>query len=801
MSLQTAQFYMPARGERSAPSYNKSRPRELVRFFKELERLFVRTSMTSDKEKKEQVLRYVDFEEEEFWQTLPEFKSSMATYDDFKAAIFFCYPDASGDYLYSLHDVDLLIMERLQVGINNATDLADFHLRFHQITSWLVSKDHLCELEQRRAYVRAFRPPLMSLITNRLQIKFPDLHPNIPYPIRDVYDAAQYILHKLTSRPQHYVAPIPASSATALHVPATPEKPITSEDLQKVFTDLTKTIADVLDRNSRGMDRSAFNRNNRDSNPSGAAYLRHPTDNSSTHVNKLSPDDRIAQIEAELYALRASESRFIHRADNARSTPMEDSYDDVSAMEKAPEKEITPNIIAMSKYDPIAPVIVSVPHPAAPRHVDPKQEHRTLEAKGIADAPFIDRNVGVSISHIRSKSETAPKARLSVYEAPMAIDPDVRLQDTRNAITQRHCLPLLPEVCAQTQKIAATCRKLTRTAHVFQSRFEVSNSKASDFSASPVVGALVPASSTLVSDLTVSSATSGDSLHQQLCPDNPSSLLPSSATSLAFSDEISVQNKLETPIGDLHTTSDSSCDYIQVSSISDSAFATIPATLELHLEQSFSSSNSNKHTFSSDICDISDPDISKSDSATPNAISTVSNHSDICDSDLKFELNLVTSDIAVVFNHTEALQALNDICDPFWNIPALDLRLSPYKPNSRYQQDRKPNIIVFLHLLMSCAISLVSTSLSITFSKGAQHQRHHIFWSSLWSHFVEFWSHLCSSIRYSRDLPTPFIFALSQQFGKRMSLLCLNAIGLVIVWSLFGRSALGLHNSFSATRL
>jgi hypothetical protein len=474
-------------------------------------------------------------------------------------------------------------------------------------------------------------------------------------------------------------------------------------------------------------------------------------------------------------------------------------------MEKVPEKEATPNILAqhpetrrVSKYDPIAPVVVSAPNPTTPRHVDPKQEHRILEAKVTEYTPFIDRNIGVSISHIRSKPETDPKALLSVYEAPTAIDPYVRLQDTQNAITQRHCLPLLPEVCAQTQKIAATCRKLTRTAHVFQNHFQVGNNKASNVSASPVVEALISASSTLVSDITVTSATSGDSVHQQLCSDNPSSLLSSSATSVALSNKISLQNTLETPIGDLHATSGSSCDYI--SSISDSAFATIPATLDLHLEQSFSSSDSNKHAFFSDVCDIYDSAISKSNSATPILTSTVSNHRDICDSDLKFELNLATSDIAVIFNHTEALQNLSDICDPFRNIPTLDLRLSPYKPNSRYQQDRKANIIVVLHPLIYAMslFSLVSTLLSVTFSKGAQPQRHHIFGSSLWSHFVEIWSHLCSIIRYSCDWTTPYIFALS---GQRMSLLWLNVIGLVVVWSLFGHSASGLHNSFSATQI
>ena len=813
MSLQTAQFYMPARGERSAPSYDKSRPRELVRFFRELERLFVRASVTSEEEKKEQVLRYVDFEEEEFWQTLPEFKSSLATYDDFKAAILFCYPDASGNYLYSLNDIDLLIMERLQVGINNATDLADFHLRFHQITSWLVSKDHLCELEQRRAYVRAFRPPLMSLIANRLQIKFPDLHPNIPYPIRDVYEAAQYILHKSTSRTHSYVSPIPASSATTLHIPATPDMPITLEYLQSVFTDLTKMLANVLNRNSRRMDRSTFNRNNWDSNQSGAAYLRHATDEASIHASKLSPDNRIAQIEAELYALRVGESSFIHRADSARSAPIEVSDDEVSTMEKVPEEEITPKVIAqrqetrrMPKYDLVVPVIISAPHPITPKLVDPEQEHRTLEAKGTARTLFIDRNIAASISHIQHKSDTAYKALLSVHETPTATDPYVRLRDTQNAITQRHFPPSVLEDRAQTQEFTATCKEPTRTAHSFQNLFKSDNNETSDFSASSVVEALISPSSALDSYLTAISATSEDSTSQQLCLDNSLLLLSSSETSLALSNNRSSQNSIETPIGDPHETSDGVCDHI--SNISDSDFATIPATLDVHLEQSFSSTDSDKRTFSSnlcDLCDLCDSTISTSDSATSLSASIVSNYSDICDSDLKFDINVAMSELAVISNHMEALQTLSDICDPLRNIPTLDIKLTSYKPNSRYQQDRKANIIVahhFLHILLNVfLLPCVSVSICYIFKRSAALAMSHL-WVLIMVAFcgvlVAYLRYNQRFIRFGKVVRIRTFSAISPKNIIISSHPFLNARRLVIIWLLIGRLASELHNSFSA---
>jgi len=202
-------FSMPARGERAAPTFDRTKPRELIRFFEELEYLFDRAALVSESEKKKHVLRYVDFEVEQLWKTFTEYTDATKTYQDFKTAILIHYPDASGDYVYSLRDMDLLIGERQRLGISNMNDLADFHLKFLSITSWLIEKKQLGTLEQQRGYLRAFQPRLLGAITNRLQMKDPDHHPNIPHTIKDVYEAARFILQSATTAPQNYFAPTP----------------------------------------------------------------------------------------------------------------------------------------------------------------------------------------------------------------------------------------------------------------------------------------------------------------------------------------------------------------------------------------------------------------------------------------------------------------------------------------------------------------------------------------------------------------------------------------------------------------
>ena len=110
-------------------------------------------AITSEEEKKQQVLCYVDFNTEQIWKTFPEFIDNNKTYNDFKDVILVHYPDASGNFVYSIRDMDLLIGERQHVGITSTKDLSNYHLQFIAITTWLISKGQLGDLEQQRAYV------------------------------------------------------------------------------------------------------------------------------------------------------------------------------------------------------------------------------------------------------------------------------------------------------------------------------------------------------------------------------------------------------------------------------------------------------------------------------------------------------------------------------------------------------------------------------------------------------------------------------------------------------------------------
>jgi hypothetical protein len=159
------------------------------------------TSISNQQVMKKQVLHYVDFSTKQIWKTFLEFLDNNKTYQDFKDAILVHYPDSSGDFVYSIRDMDLLIGDRQCLSINSTKDLSDYHLQFIVITTWLIS-----DLEQQRAYIRAFPSPLLSAIMNCLQLKNANHHPNVPHKVEAVYEAACFVVQGYSSFTQNLIA-------------------------------------------------------------------------------------------------------------------------------------------------------------------------------------------------------------------------------------------------------------------------------------------------------------------------------------------------------------------------------------------------------------------------------------------------------------------------------------------------------------------------------------------------------------------------------------------------------------------
>ncbi|KAJ6530500.1 hypothetical protein DFH09DRAFT_1093550 [Mycena vulgaris] len=186
---------MPARGDRNAPQFDSQKPRELLRYFSDLQFLFSRSGVTDSTEKKQHATRFLTVEDQELWEALPEFSDAAKSYDEFKAAVLKHYPGTDADRKYSLGDLDALVGEYGRIGIHSKADFAEFYRQFTVISKYLVDKNRLSEGERSRAFCRAIQPAsLWDRVHRRLQIKKPDVHPQDPYDIADIHEAVDFVL-------------------------------------------------------------------------------------------------------------------------------------------------------------------------------------------------------------------------------------------------------------------------------------------------------------------------------------------------------------------------------------------------------------------------------------------------------------------------------------------------------------------------------------------------------------------------------------------------------------------------------
>ena len=230
--------HMPFRGHTSAPKYEGNNPRKLSRYFEELDFLFDACSITDNGQKKQFAIRYVDIDTEDGWKQLDEF--TTGTYQQFKDAVLKLYPGADGERKWTIADLDMLTGEWSRMGFRNKEEFGDYHRRFLSIVGFLKSKGRMSDNEIKRAFVRGFPMSFWNKVLARLQIKKPDVHPDDPWDVDDVYSATEFVLHGTIS----------SFSATANKTPPESAKDtdnIKKEDLFKLFEQFSQTIAKAIE--------------------------------------------------------------------------------------------------------------------------------------------------------------------------------------------------------------------------------------------------------------------------------------------------------------------------------------------------------------------------------------------------------------------------------------------------------------------------------------------------------------------------------------------------------------------------
>ncbi|KAF8205181.1 hypothetical protein K438DRAFT_1579517, partial [Mycena galopus ATCC 62051] len=190
---------MPARTDRIAPVFNSQQPRDLRRYFNDLDFLLSRSHITDDFEKKFHTTRFLSLNDQELWELVPEFADPAASFEQFTAAIFRLYPEANPDRRYSIADLDALVTAHSRITPYSRASFLEFCRRFLLISAYLRTKNRLSAHEQSLSFIRSIPPRILPHVQQRLCIRCPDIHPHDPYPLADLRDAIDLTLLNSTA--------------------------------------------------------------------------------------------------------------------------------------------------------------------------------------------------------------------------------------------------------------------------------------------------------------------------------------------------------------------------------------------------------------------------------------------------------------------------------------------------------------------------------------------------------------------------------------------------------------------------
>ncbi|KAG6893311.1 hypothetical protein C0993_001451 [Termitomyces sp. T159_Od127] len=139
---------MPPCNHFSAPKWNKSKPRELTQYFKELEYLFRDCVITNHTQMKEYTARYITYNTAETWTDLLEFAGTTTpignqaptaiSYENWKEAVICLYLGAKESTCYTVNKLHQLVQDNFDLSAYTLGTFWTYYHKFQKISQWLL---------------------------------------------------------------------------------------------------------------------------------------------------------------------------------------------------------------------------------------------------------------------------------------------------------------------------------------------------------------------------------------------------------------------------------------------------------------------------------------------------------------------------------------------------------------------------------------------------------------------------------------------------------------------------------------
>ncbi|KAL5526227.1 hypothetical protein ACEPAG_7566 [Sanghuangporus baumii] len=184
----------PLQGDKRALVFDGSDPKELFRFFDDVEAIAMDANWDASTTIRRGYLYYAKTDVAEIWETLPEASIVPADAANFKTGVKKLYPSLADGKRYSRGELEQFIAEWAEKGIRTRDEFGTYHREFLRRASYLVRSNKLTENDSKFTFLRGILGQTQKDVLQRLEIKDPDHERGNPYDIDKVATAAMYIL-------------------------------------------------------------------------------------------------------------------------------------------------------------------------------------------------------------------------------------------------------------------------------------------------------------------------------------------------------------------------------------------------------------------------------------------------------------------------------------------------------------------------------------------------------------------------------------------------------------------------------
>ena len=202
---------MPMRNERSAPTFDPSKPRELVRYFEDLEDHFSRCTINNLGERKRWTLRYVSIEVADLWESLDEW-ATAATWEEIKTAVQARYPASRTERRHTHQELLTLVREHARKELESVTEWSEYLNQYITISKYLITQSRLSELEQRRHLLESLTTKFHREVSAHMRNVDPERDPEAIGTVAEIDEAVCYCLRSPFR--VKFEDPLPSSSSS-----------------------------------------------------------------------------------------------------------------------------------------------------------------------------------------------------------------------------------------------------------------------------------------------------------------------------------------------------------------------------------------------------------------------------------------------------------------------------------------------------------------------------------------------------------------------------------------------------------